>query len=413
MNDKIELLAPAGNGEKLQIAIEYGADAVYLAGKDYSLRNFSGNFTVEELKNAIAFAHESGVKVYVAVNIFPRNDEIEAISHYLDTLGKLNPDAIIISDPGILMLSRNRIPHIPVHLSTQANTTNYESARFWQGLGVKRINTARELTLEEINRIVSKTSLEVETFVHGAMCVSYSGRCLLSSFMTNRDSNRGKCSHPCRWKYTVVEELRPGAFMPVFEDDRGAYIFNSKDLCLIHHIPELIKAGIHSIKIEGRMKGIHYLAVTVKTYRQAIDACYDDSLNFTPPDDWMEELLKTGNRGYCTGFFFGAPDSTRIEYDKSVSGSHAVFLAKVLANGPDAQPGKIPVEVRNKLFVGEPIEVFRKNGPVTKDRIHQIFDTAGSSIEFAQPGSNVFLSLDFQYQENDLIRRPTPSDEQS
>ncbi|MBW2620417.1 MAG: U32 family peptidase, partial [Deltaproteobacteria bacterium] len=271
---KIELLAPAGNFEKLKIAIHYGANAVYLAGKEFSLRNFSENFTVDELQQAVNFARGQAVKIYVACNIYPRNNDQKAIAEYLNILEEIGPDALIVADPGIFSLASKIIPQLPIHLSTQANTTNYKSALFWQQLGVKRINVARELSLNEIREIVKNCAVEIEAFIHGSMCISYSGRCLLSSFMSNRDSNQGLCSQPCRWKYSIVEELRPGQYMPIAEDDQGSYIFNSKDLCMIEHIPAIVESGIVSLKIEGRMRGINYLASTVKVYREAIDAYY-------------------------------------------------------------------------------------------------------------------------------------------
>ncbi|MBW2201393.1 MAG: U32 family peptidase, partial [Deltaproteobacteria bacterium] len=311
---KVELLAPAGDFEKLEIAIHYGADAVYLGGKNFSLRNFSGNFTEQELRKAISVAHQSNVKVYVACNIYPRSCELQAISDYLVFLGKIEPDAIIIADPGIVNLAQKKISHIPVHLSTQANTTHIQSVLFWQNLGVKRINIARELSLEEIREIASHSDVEIEAFVHGAMCIAYSGRCLLSGYMANRDSNRGMCAHPCRWRYAVVEELRPGQYLPLTEDDRGSYIFSSKDLCMIGHIPDMIRAGICALKIEGRMKGIHYLAAVVKAYREAIDAYYNHSEAYVVTEEWTKELSSINHRGYCTGFYFGNPDQVLPNY---------------------------------------------------------------------------------------------------
>jgi len=281
---KVELLAPAGNFEKLEIAIHYGADAVYLAGKTFSLRSFSENFTFDKLQQAVKFAQRQGVKAYVTCNIYPRNHEQKALAEYLNILGDIGPDAVIVTDPGALMMASKIIPHISLHLSTQANTTNYQSALFWQRLGIKRINVARELSLTEINEMAQRCDLEVEAFVHGAMCISYSGRCLLSNFMVNRDSNHGECAHPCRWKYAVVEEHRPGQYLPIEEDHRGSYIFNSKDLCMIEHIPEMVESGVASLKIEGRMKGIHYLASTVKTYREAIDAFLKNPENYRVKD---------------------------------------------------------------------------------------------------------------------------------
>ena len=399
-NKKVELLAPAGNFEKLEIAVHYGADAVYLAGKNYSLRNFSGNFTHDELARAVNFAHENGVKVYVACNIYSRNSEQESIEKYLQFLGEIKPDAIILADPGIIMEAKNIIPDIPVHLSTQANTTNYKSIMFWKNFGVKRINAARELSLKEIKEFSRVSDMEIEAFVHGAMCISYSGRCLLSSFMTNRDSNLGKCSHPCRWKYHLVEELRPGEYMPLYEDDRGAYIMNSKDLCMIEHIPEMIASNIDSLKIEGRMKGVLYLATTVKTYRDAIDSCHEDPDNFVVKKEWIKNLAGVKNRGYSTGFYLEDYDQTVPDYDKFTSLKENIFLGKILGK----KDGKrVEVQVRNKIFKDHSIEVISKTGPVKQDKILAITDNYGENIPFAQPGSIVTLDLIYKYSKNDII----------
>jgi putative protease len=398
---KIELLAPAGNFEKLKIAVHYGADAVYLAGKEFSLRNFSKNFTVDELQQAVNFAGGHGVKVYVACNIYPRNDEQKAIADYLNTLKEIGPDAIIVADPGTFMTASKVIPQIPIHVSTQANTTNYQSALFWQELGAKRINAARELSLIEIKEIVLRSALEVEAFVHGAMCISYSGRCLLSSFMSNRDSNRGMCAHSCRWKYAVVEELRPGQYMPIAEDDRGSYIFNSKDLCMIEHIPEMIESGIHSLKIEGRMRGINYLASTVKVYREAIDAYFENPAKYRVKKDWIDELGRISHRGYCTGFYFGDPSQTSPSYENKKKPNHT-FVGKVTENA--ALLGT-KIEVHNKIFKGDVIEVLSRKGPAKQDKINVIFDQDGQSLLFAQPGSKVTIALNNDYAPYDLIRR--------
>jgi len=400
---KTELLAPAGNFEKLEIAIHYGADAVYLAGRDFSLRNFSGNFTPDELEKAVRLAHANGVRVYVACNIYSRNYEQKAIADYLEVLGDLCPDAVIIADPGIFMTAREIIPEMPLHLSTQANTTNYKTVLFWEKLGVRRINAARELSLEEIREIAEHTSTEIEAFVHGALCISYSGRCLLSSFMAKRDSNRGMCCHPCRFKYAVVEEKRPGEYLPLAEDDRGTYIFNSRDLCMIEHIPEMIEAGISSFKIEGRMKGVNYVASAVKVYREAIDAYYANSETFTVRKEWLEELARINYRGYCTGFYFGDTDELTPNYTESryVSTGY-LFVGKVLGK---AGPKSVRLEVRNKIFKGDIIEVVRKQGPVQRDKIYDIADEDGQSLPFAQPNSNVIVTLDTECSVNDLLRQ--------
>ena len=401
IKNKIELLAPAGNFEKLEIAINYGANAVYLAGKDFSLRNFSGNFSHDELEQAIKFAHANKVKVYIACNIYSRNSEQKAIAEHLKELGAIGPDALIIADPGIFMEARNLVPEIPVHLSTQANTTNYKSVLFWEQLGIKRINAARELSLQEISEIGLHSEAEIEAFVHGAMCISYSGRCLLSNFMTLRDSNRGLCSHPCRWKYSVVEELRPGKYMPVAEDNRGTYIFNSSDLCMIEHIPEMIKAGITSLKIEGRMKGINYLASTVKVYREAIDRYYDNPDHYEVDDEWIKELSYINNRGYCTGFYFNDPEQIIPNYERLQKPKHR-FIAKIINDGSG---NYISIEVRNKIFKGDEISIFCKKGPAISDKIRDIIDKDEKSQPFAQPGSIVKILLNGQYSKNNLIRR--------
>src|SRR5210317_748326 len=313
-SNKVELLAPAGNFEKLEIAIHYGADAVYLGGQDFSLRNFSGNFSLEEIWQAVAYAHDRGVKVYVTVNVYARNEEQPLIAEYLEKLGAIGADGLILADPGVILTARELIPHIPLHLSTQANTTNYKTVEFWQQLDIRRVNVARELTLAEIKSITEQSHIEIEAFVHGAMCIAYSGRCLLSSFMANRHSNRGMCAHPCRWKYALVEELRDGEYMPIAEDDRGTYIFNSKDLCMIEHIPAMIDSGVSALKIEGRMKGINYLATVVKVYREAIDQYYQDPMGYAVQPAWLVELTRIDHRGFCSGFYFDDPQQTEADF---------------------------------------------------------------------------------------------------
>ena len=401
---KPELLAPVGNFEKLEIAIHFGADAVYLSGKDFSLRNFSGNFTMDEMQRAIALAHEKGVKVYVACNIFARNHEQAAIADFLTSLGSMDPDAVIISDPGILNRARERIPHVPIHLSTQANTTNYNAARFWESQGVKRVNAARELTLTEIESITERTTLEVEAFVHGAMCISYSGRCLLSNFMENRDSNRGMCCQPCRFSYAVCEEKRPGQYYPIAEDERGSYIFNSRDLCMIEHIPDMIDSGITSLKIEGRMKGINYLASTVKVYREAVDTYMDDPQAYTVKNWWVEELAKLSNRGYGTGFYLDNADHITPNYSETGSSGFR-FVAKVKEE-IDARHAR--VDVRNKIYSHDEIEIIKKKGPNIIDKIIEIKDLNNQPVPFAQPGSSVIIELENRCIPNDLIRKIQP-----
>ncbi len=402
MNRKIELLAPAGNFEKLEIAIHYGADAVYLAGKDYSLRNLSENFTLEELEKALLFARKSGVKVYVACNIFSRNSEQKAISDYLKSLAEISPDAVIIADPGILLEARQVMPGMPIHLSTQANTTNYKAALFWKNQGVTRINAARELSLKEIEEIALPGNVEVEVFVHGAMCISYSGRCLLSNFMENRDSNRGECCQPCRFRYSVVEETRPGKYMPVDEDNRGTYIFNSKDLCMIRYIPEMINAGVSSLKIEGRMKGINYVASAVKVYREAIDSYYESPGEYSVKDKWIEELSRISNRDYCTGFYFGNMNETIPNYMDIKPATGRIFVGKVTG----VENGNIAVlVVRNRFFLNDPVDILGKKGPVKRDTIKRILDIEGNEVKAARSGSTVKVLLENECSANDLLRK--------
>lgn len=401
---KLELLAPAGNFEKLEIAVHFGADAVYLAGKDFSLRNFSGNFTLDEMQQAIAFAHANKVKVYVACNIFPRNQEQTAISDFLTSLGKMDLDAIIISDPGILAMARQKMPQTPIHLSTQANMTNYNAARFWESQGVVRVNVARELTLPEIETIARRTTLEVEAFVHGAMCMAYSGRCLLSSFMALRDSNRGMCCHPCRFQYAVVEAKRPGQYYELSEDSRGTYILNSRDLCMIEHIPEMITAGISSLKIEGRMKGINYLASVVKIYREAIDAYTVNTQAYHVQPEWIEELAKVSHREYCTGFYLGNPEQVSPNIDGRIRAG-LLFLAKVLkANGN----GQMVVDVRNQMCRNDNIEIISAGRPVRTDTILKIVNEDHQEVDVVNPGSRARITLEGHAFPNDIIRKVTP-----
>lgn len=399
--DNIELLAPAGNREKLEIAIHYGADAVYLAGKDFSLRNFSGNFSIEEILDAVKFSHDQGVKVYVACNIYSRNSEQTAIASYLEELEKVEPDGLIVADPAIFMLARRLVPHIPLHISTQANVTNYNAALFWEKMGAKRLIAARELSLPEIKEITQRCGLEIEAFVHGAMCISYSGRCLLSNAMAQRESNRGKCCHPCRFRYAVMEETRPGQYFPISEDDRGTYIFNSKDLCMLEYIPAMAQAGIKALKIEGRMKSIHYVATTVKVYREALDIFRESPDEFEVLPQWREELAKVSHRGYCSGFFFDDP-SQLIPNTKDLRCAGATFAGKILSTD---KSGRMHIEVRNRLRPGDMVELLPKKGPITHGRINALRDMHGSLLEAAQPVSQVVLDIDMACDRMDLLRR--------
>jgi putative protease len=399
---KIELLAPAGSPEKLEIAVHYGADAVYLAGHHFSLRNLSANFSREEMVEARRFTRKKGVRMYVAVNIYSRDGEARAIADYLDFLHTVEPDALIVADPAIFMLARDRLPGMPLHISTQANTTNSGTALFWRQLGATRVNAAREMTLEEIGRMSSASGIEVEAFVHGAMCVAYSGRCLMSGYMARRESNRGLCCQPCRFRYTVMEETRPGQYFPIAEDDRGAYLFNSRDLCMIEHLPEMIGSGIRSLKIEGRMKSIHYLAGVVKVYREAIDAWYDDPQGYGVRDYWLAELAAISHRGYCTGFYFGDPDQTAANLDNLIHPGYR-FVAKVLDRKPD---GGAQVLVKNRFFENQRVDVLSNAGPARTDCIRAIVDTDGIRRSPAQPGSTVTVYLETPPRRLDLVRCP-------
>src|SRR3989339_1039251 len=362
----------------------------------------AGNFSEAELINAVAFAHQHKVKAYLACNIYSRNHEQKKIQAFLSQTGKIGPDAVIISDPGILLLAKDIIPHIPVHLSTQANTTNINTVEFWHRLGVKRVNLARELSLTEIREIAVHSPMETEVFVHGAMCISYSGRCLLSSFLSGRDSNRGLCSHPCRWKYAVVEEFRPDQYHPVLEDERGTYIFNSKDLCMIEHIPELIQAGITSLKIEGRMKGINYLASVVKTYRNAIDRYISTPETYKMNPEWLSELYRVFHREYCTGFYFGKPDETLQNYDNRHKGEIHSFVGKII--GVDA-PQNYIVEIRNKISLEDSIEILSPRQNPKPFKILELTDIQHHSIVHAKPNTTALLKIEEDCQVNDIVRK--------
>lgn len=399
---KVELLAPVGNYEKLEIAIHYGADAVYLAGKDFSLRNFSDNFSYDDMEKGIGLAHQKNVKVYVAVNVYSRNSEQEAIKQYLRDLGTLKPDGLIVADPGILLLARETVPHLPLHLSTQANTTSINSVKFWEKQGVIRINAARELSLKEIREMANACSAEIEVFVHGAMCISMSGRCLLSSFLVHRDGNRGLCAQSCRWKYAVVEETRPDEYMPIHEDNRGAYIFSSKDLCMIEHLSEIIETGVSSLKIEGRMKGINYLASAVKVYREAIDAYYEDPTSYQVRPEWIEELSRISNRLYCTGFYLNDPDQITANFPDEKPKTIHRFMGKMIVKNDD---GSMTVHVRNKIIEGDAVEILPPRGPARKDRVTAIKKINGHPVSYAQPNEIVNVVFTETYSPNDLIRK--------
>ena len=380
---KVELLAPAGDLEKLKIAVMYGADAVYLGGESFSLRAGAGNFTLDEMKEGITFCHERGVKCHMALNIFAHNEDIGPFTEYLRSVKDLGIDAFIAADPGVIDMIWEVMPDAEVHLSTQANMTNYRTAKFWHDRGIRRLVLARELTLEEIREMRKNIppDMELEAFVHGAMCISYSGRCLLSNFMIERDANRGMCAHPCRWKYALVEQQRPGEYYPVEEDDRGTYIMNSKDLCLIEHLPQLIDAGISSFKIEGRMKSVFYVATVVSAYRKAIDSYFKDPQSYSFRQQWMEDLCKASHREFTTGFYFHKPDNLDQNYRTSDYTRDYSFVGIVKSYDPDT--GYAKVEQRNKMVLGDRVEVF---GPMTdffEQDISEMYDEEGEAISSA------------------------------
>lgn len=401
-----ELLAPAGNFEKLCIAVHYGADAVYLGGTGYSLRAHA-TFAPEEIAAAVAYAHKRGVKVYVTVNIFARNRDLIGLPAYLEKLAKAEVDGLIVADPGVLSLARQTVPRLPLHLSTQANITNAASARFWEQQGVHRLNLARELALPEITAVRQQTGCEIEVFVHGALCISYSGRCLLSYYLTGRDANRGDCAHPCRYAYTVQEEKRPGQYFPVEEDGRGTFLFNSRDLCLINRLPDLVRAGMHCLKIEGRMKSPYYVGATVRAYRAALDYLKNEWLkNGELPENlppvFKEELQKVGSRGYTENFLDSPPNSKDMLYDQPrVAPTHQPV-------GIVRQSGTLPlIEVRNPLQIDEEIEYLGRNLERQFYRIAGMTDADGMPIERANPGNRVFLQTEpaQQWSSHALLRR--------
>lgn len=378
---KPELLAPAGNMEKLKMALLYGADAVYLGGKSFGLRAFGGNFSREELKEAVEFAHNLGKKVYVTVNIFPHNIDVEALPDYLAYLNEIRVDALLVADLGVFTLAKQYAPDIELHISTQANNTNYVTVNAWKDMGATRVVMARELSLQELKTIREKCDVELEMFVHGAMCISYSGRCLLSAYMTGRDANRGACAQSCRWKYNLVEENRPGEYFNIEEDERGTYIMNSRDMCLMPHLPEIIETGIDSLKIEGRMKSVHYAASVVKAYRMAIDSYFEDPENFSIKQEWVEELDKVSHRAYTTGFFLHKTTSEDQIYSSSSYTQTSDFVG--LVKEYDVETGFAVVEQRNNMKIGQEIEVFQPNLPTYRQVISEMYNDKGEAIDVA------------------------------
>ncbi|MBP7319714.1 MAG: U32 family peptidase [Lachnospiraceae bacterium] len=403
---KTELLVPASSLEVLKIAVIYGADAVYIGGEAFGLRAKAKNFTPEEMREGIEFAHAHQVKVYVTANILAHNQDLDGVEAYFKELEDMKADAIIISDPGIFAIARRACPDMEIHISTQANNTNYGTYLFWHQLGAKRVVSARELSLQEIKEIRSQIpdEMEIETFIHGAMCISYSGRCLLSNYFTGRDANQGACTHPCRWKYSVVEEKRPGEYFPVYENERGTYIFNSKDLCMIEHVPEMMEAGIDSFKIEGRMKTALYVATVARTYRKAIDdyvispQLYEEHLPW-----YREQISNCTYRQFTTGFFFGKPDETTQIYDSNTYLKGYTYLGMVGNRNLD---GYYSLEQRNKFWVGEEIEVMKPNGDNIVVKVLKIMDENGQEMESApHPQQQLWIDLGMQLEEFDILRR--------
>lgn len=391
-----ELLIPASSLEVLKTAVVFGADAVYIGGEAFGLRAKAKNFSRQDMEEGIAFAHEHGVKVYVTANILAHNYDLQGVEAYFRELRELKPDALIIADPGVFMIAKRVCPEIERHISTQANNTNYETYRFWWELGAKRVVSARELSLTEIRRIreMIPEEMEIESFVHGAMCISYSGRCLLSNYFTGRDANHGACTHPCRWKYAVMEESRPGEYLPVEENERGTFIFNSKDLCMIEHIPDLIEAGIDSLKVEGRMKTALYVATVARTYRKAIDDYLKDPALYEKNMDWYRNQISNCTyRQFTTGFFYGKPDHDAQIYDSNTYVKEYTYLGII---GERRENGLCAIEQRNKFSVGERIEVMKPDGRNVEVRVSAIFDEEGNAMESApHPKQKLWVGLEY------------------
>ena len=389
-----ELLIPASSLEVLKTAVMFGADAVYIGGEAFGLRAKAKNFSMEEIREGIAFAHAHDVKVYITANILAHNGDLSGVRAYFEELKEIRPDALIISDPGVFMIAREVCPEIDIHISTQTNNTNYGTYQFWHQLGARRVVTARELSMAELKEIREKApaDLEMETFIHGAMCISYSGRCLLSNYFTGRDANRGACTHPCRWKYAIVEETRPGEYMPVYENERGTYIFNSKDLCMIEHIPELIDSGIDSFKIEGRMKTALYVATVARTYRKAIDDYLESPELYRENMDWyLDQISNCTYRQFTTGFFFGKPDESAQIYDNNTYVKEYTYLGII---GECTADGLYRIEQRNKFSVGEQIEIMKPDGRNIPVVVRRIVDEEGQEMQSApHPKQVLYIEL--------------------
>ena len=410
MKRRIELLAPAGTPEKLQTAFAYGADAAYLGGRAFGLRAFGGNFSHDEMRAAVKAAHAAGKKIYVTVNVFPHNEDIVALPDYLRFLADIRTDAVLVADLGVFMLCREIVPQLPLHISTQANNVNWRTVDAWKQLGARRVVLARELSRAEIREIRAHTDVELEMFVHGAMCISYSGRCLLSNYFTGRDANRGSCAQSCRWKYALVEESRPGAYYPIAEDERGTYIMNSKDLCLLPYLDEVIACGVDSLKIEGRMKSVHYVASVVRTYRMALDTCMTDA-PYRVQDAWLTELEKVSHRPYTTGVFFGKTTEKDQIYGTSTYAQSSDVVGVV--RGRDPKTGIALVEQRNRIFVGEELEVFPPTGTVGRFILERMWDETGIPIEVApHPRQIVRMEIPWDVAADTILRRDTKNEEE-
>lgn len=403
---KMELLAPAGNMEKMKMALLYGADAVYMAGKAFGLRAYGGNFDREELKEAVEYAHNLGKKVYITVNIIPRNEDLEGLDEYLKYLQSIHADAVLVADMGVFDVCREVAPELPIHISTQASAANWRTIRRWKEMGASRVVLAREVSVKEMADIHKKVDVELEVFGHGALCISWSGRCLLSNYFTNgkRQSNRGECIQACRFKYSVMEESRPGQYFPIEEDEHGTYIFNSKDLCMIDHIPELIEAGVASLKIEGRMKSVYYVAAVVAAYRKAIDAYYEKGADFEVLPEWRAELEKVSHRPYTTAFAYQEPDHTAQEYVKSQPEQSYDFIGLVLKEG--AEKGTVIVQQRNHFKTGETVEVLTPHGDVFPLQIGALRNGAGEIVEAApHPLEELVMETDADLPPYTILRR--------
>ena len=401
-----ELLIPASSLEVLKIAVMYGADAVYIGGEAFGLRAKAKNFSMDEIREGIAFAHEHNVKVYITANILAHNGDLEGVRAYFEELKEIRPDALIIADPGVFEIAKEVCPDIERHISTQANNTNYATYNFWHALGAKRVVSARELSMAEIKEIRAHIpdDLEIETFVHGAMCISYSGRCLLSNYFTGRDANQGACTHPCRWKYSIVEETRPNEYMPVYEHERGTYIFNSKDLCMIGHIPDLFDAGIDSFKIEGRMKTALYVATVARTYRKAIDDYMESPELYEAHMPWyLDQISNCTYRQFTTGFFYGKPSEEAQIYDNNTYLKEYTYLGIV---GETNEEGLYRIEQRNKFSVGEEIEVMKPDGQNLTVTVKRIVDEEGNEMESApHPKQVLYIDLGQSLELYDILRR--------